>query len=157
MAASRYLRYSSIIERLLSTSSCTTRGKEFSQSAGFKQTLQHDKQTELLKRLTFEAFDWLSRSFCSKILEYFFRSFLMAWSIQRHNKIECLDLVEEMDFFLKLRSHCAFQCYLYLLLGEERRRTRPPQQLAETVFVVFLQQSPLKRPQPVRIVNLHLY
>lgn len=29
-------------------------------------------------RLTFEALDWLKRSFCSKILEYFFRSFLIC-------------------------------------------------------------------------------
>lgn len=30
------------------------------------------------RRLTFEALDWLKRSFCSKILEYFFRSFLIC-------------------------------------------------------------------------------
>lgn len=45
--------------------------------------------TELFKSLTFEAFDWLSRSFCSKILEYFFRSFLIALSIQRNDKTQC--------------------------------------------------------------------
>jgi hypothetical protein len=30
------------------------------------------------RRLTLEALDWLRRSFCSKILEYFFRSFLIC-------------------------------------------------------------------------------
>lgn len=35
------------------------------------------------KKLTFEALDWLKRSFCSKILEYFFRSFLICWNRNR--------------------------------------------------------------------------
>lgn len=36
---------------------------------------------------TLEALDWLRRSFCSKILEYFFRSFLIIWKKQRKDAV----------------------------------------------------------------------
>lgn len=43
---------------------------------------------------------------------------------------------------------------LYLVLAQERGRPGPPQQLAEPVLVVLLQEAALEGPQPVRIVHL---
>lgn len=44
--------------------------------------------------------------------------------------------------------------HFHLLLAEEDGRPRPPQQLAEAVFAVLLQQTALEGPQPVGIVHL---
>lgn len=45
-----------------------------------KKQLQHKLKIEKNQTQTLEALDWLRRSFCSKILEYFFRSFLIFCS-----------------------------------------------------------------------------
>lgn len=53
-------------------------------------------QTNYLKKRTgqtLEALDWLRRSFCSKIFEYFLRSFLIIWKRQR-------------DICCKRKFHC---------------------------------------------------
>lgn len=53
-------------------------------------------QTIYLKKRTgqtLEALDWLRRSFCSKIFEYFLRSFLIIWKRQR-------------DICCKRKFHC---------------------------------------------------
>lgn len=44
--------------------------------------------------------------------------------------------------------------HLYFLIGQERGWAWPPQQLAETVFVILLQQPTLEGPQPEGIVHL---
>jgi hypothetical protein len=43
---------------------------------------------------------------------------------------------------------------LCLLLAEERGGPRPPEQLAEAILAVLLQQAALERPQPVSVVHL---
>lgn len=43
---------------------------------------------------------------------------------------------------------------LYLILAQERRGPRSPQQLAKAVFVILLQETPLESPQPVSVVHL---
>lgn len=45
--------------------------------------------------------------------------------------------------------------HLYLLLRQERGRTGPPQQLAETLFAVLLQKTALECPQPKGVVHLN--
>lgn len=165
-------------------------------------------------QFTLEAFDWLRRSFCSNILEYLFRSFLICCSKGKQRNASPLngDVCREKPLssakeslpngvtvtscpedhqglksrlsagqalsrpfsasllssvatsfwqataFLKSPPSSGFlpqrTPHLYLILGEQSWRPGSPQQLAETVFVVFLEEATLESPQPVGVVHL---
>lgn len=49
--------------------------------------IRDQKKVDKKPNLTLEALDWLRRSFCSKILEYFLRSFLIIWEKQREKTL----------------------------------------------------------------------
>lgn len=131
---------------------------------------------------TLEALDWLRRSFCSKILEYFLRSFLIIWKKQRKrcckskfcyysqavwsmmvpsttlsgaNTLNSIPACSEQRRTAWWKPPWQGNCYLDLVGAEQGGGSGSPEQLTEAVLVVLLKQTALERPQPVCIVHLH--
>lgn len=156
MALSRCLRYSSIMERLLSTSSCEAQGTHLNRSTDLWSTHEHsvhpwEKNNNNRSISYLWCLGLTETIFLFEDLGVFLQILLNElWISKCKVGLELTLLDRDMRVTLLLTPS-----HLYLLLSQERGRTGPPQQLAETLFVVLLQQTALECPQPKGVVHLN--
>lgn len=90
------------------------------QDTQLRKTIPEESEIAKNKHQTLEALDWLRRSFCSKIFEYFLRSFLIIWEVT--GNIHMKERSPIMILFVHYRDDISLQVWNQELQGSSNTR-----------------------------------